>query len=1187
MERPAASDRTSSKRFPLAEQQPKTGPMPSREIKSVNVLAGPSSRLPLHESLDLENDLSAGDKTGGKAQIIENKHIAAVVEEATKDPKRDSQLSTASKVSTTAKNKRKTHVGPWQLGRTLGKGATGRVRLAKHALTGQAAAIKIVSKKSAALVQSASMAQMDKDDTLPTNVASLRTMPFGIEREVVIMKLIEHPNVINLYDVWENRGELYLVLEYVAGGELFEYVSCYGALPEEEAVRLFRQIMGGLSYCHRFNICHRDLKPENILLDSGRNIKLADFGMAALQPANQLLSTSCGSPHYAAPEIIYGHKYRGDKADIWSVGIILFAMLNGFLPFDGGDLTSTLRLVKKGDYFLPPSLSVEASDLIQRILQKKPEDRISMAGIWAHPLIKKYEKYHTGRLGQGSLVGPAPPLSTEECGHRIQRRGDIDVEILRNLQTLWHGEKQEELVKKLMSDEPNHEKLFYRALIKFREDQLENYPGDPLQHSASDYHHATKKTPAKRGANGKTRGHNKRHSQFSIASDGGDKRDNYYKNATSSTTKGSYDPYRSSRIAIVGSSTDLATVIIRRGLAASRARNESCANSLRHSVVSRLQSELSSVASDDPAKLIHQERHSYSTTSRSSFASSRRERVMKPTSYRRHVSFHHKLQRSSGDRTSKERLTAHQIIMSQDVQTKSRDTNQGLSSSQSDPSLLTHPQDIQQREPIPDLDMQRSSVTSRYWKDEARKASSELGKICEEAFNRSSVSSSEVSQQPVTPLSTYGDTATSRVPSKISNRPLPETPPEALRVQTMRKLTEARQRIIDQWGDSDPEILVDIITNLNRRIETEKIKGRSIESAASDPAWQNSSHPATIRQQHQPVTANTMDCLTSSDQDDSVNRTVSSPVTLNRTLQDTTIWMVSSDPITPIPAIEPLQIRKTRYLQINSLPGGSSESIGSAYQRGGYDPCSNRRTGLDTIEENPKLPRKRGVNPPTGARKWSWLGKRSSNSLDGTPPTPPKKNSQEKPLKPAMERQLLETSVSIASSSFAKTRSITNEADEVQATTEKEQKWFQKMFGKSNKPKENLTHLTIEHEMVNDLSDEEYNTTSRDGLPDQQVSKTLRKSFPPATSVDAAATPIQITQNWFAKFFHIKPANRVICLQLSEAKARKEIITILKAWKKYGLRDVVVEKGGSGDVVRGRVDAQNCESPIKSFHCQD
>ena len=161
--------------------------------------------MPHHESLKPEGNLTFRNNPEPLA-AAENKRILAIAQDETTNSNRNSAISTASSVST--KSRRKTHVGPWQLGRTLGKGATGRVRLAKHALTGQAAAIKIVSKKSAALVQSASMAQMDKDASTPTSPAGFRMMPFGIEREVVIMKLIEHPNVINLYDVWENRGEL-------------------------------------------------------------------------------------------------------------------------------------------------------------------------------------------------------------------------------------------------------------------------------------------------------------------------------------------------------------------------------------------------------------------------------------------------------------------------------------------------------------------------------------------------------------------------------------------------------------------------------------------------------------------------------------------------------------------------------------------------------------------------------------------------------------------------------------------------------------------------------------------------------------------------------------------------------------------------------------------------------------------
>lgn len=241
------------------------------------------------------------------------------------------------------------------------------------------------------------------------------------------------------------------MLEYVEGGELFKYVSEKGPLAEEEAVRLFRQIIAALGYCHRFNICHRDLKPENILLDSNHNIKLADFGMAALQPAGHWLNTSCGSPHYAAPEIIYGRKYRGDKADMWSCGIILYALLTGYLPFDGGDLQRTLRLVKKGDYMIPSELSDEAADLIQRILQKRPDDRISMQSIWLHPLFTKYEKLHNAMIDH--YVGPPPALSVNDCGKPLSSQQDIDLDILRNLQTLWHDVKPNDLVQRLLSIE--------------------------------------------------------------------------------------------------------------------------------------------------------------------------------------------------------------------------------------------------------------------------------------------------------------------------------------------------------------------------------------------------------------------------------------------------------------------------------------------------------------------------------------------------------------------------------------------------------------------------------------------------------------------------------------------------------------------------------------------------------------
>lgn len=246
----------------------------------------------------------------------------------------------------------------------------------------------------------------------------------------------------------------YLVLEYVQGGELFDYVSSRGRLQEHEAVRLFRQMIAGLSYCHRLGICHRDLKPENILLDKDCNIKLADFGMATLQASGQMLRTSCGSPHYASPEIISGHRYSGAKADIWSVGVILYAMLAGTLPFDcGGDMDALMRTIRKGRYVMQPWFTPEAQDLIQRILVVNPHDRISMDEIWEHKLLKKYERYLLNMFGPTNIgVRPSPDLTEEECGERITSEAHIQPELLRNVQTLWHSTDPKTVLRRVMSE---------------------------------------------------------------------------------------------------------------------------------------------------------------------------------------------------------------------------------------------------------------------------------------------------------------------------------------------------------------------------------------------------------------------------------------------------------------------------------------------------------------------------------------------------------------------------------------------------------------------------------------------------------------------------------------------------------------------------------------------------------------
>ena len=196
-------------------------------------------------------------------------------------------------------------IGPYRLVKTLGIGTTGKVKLAINQETKQEVAIKIISK---------------------TIFQQKPKLQEKIQREIALMRLIEHSHLLKLVDVLESPNHLYIVLEYASRGELFDYLVERHSLSPEVALRFFRQIICGLEYLHTLGICHRDLKPENILLDEQCNIKIADFGFARFLKSN-IADTSCGSPHYAAPEVIRGESYDGRAADIWSCGVILYALL--------------------------------------------------------------------------------------------------------------------------------------------------------------------------------------------------------------------------------------------------------------------------------------------------------------------------------------------------------------------------------------------------------------------------------------------------------------------------------------------------------------------------------------------------------------------------------------------------------------------------------------------------------------------------------------------------------------------------------------------------------------------------------------------------------------------------------------------------------------------------------------------
>ncbi|KAM9571225.1 MAP/microtubule affinity-regulating kinase 3-like isoform 18-T18 [Salvelinus alpinus] len=244
------------------------------------------------------------------------------------------------------------HVGNYRLLKTIGKGNFAKVKLARHILTGREVAIKII----------------DKTQLNPNSLQKLF-------REVRIMKILNHPNIVKLFEVIETERTLYLVMEYASGGEVFDYLVAHGRMKEKEARAKFRQIVSAVQYCHQKHIVHRDLKAENLLLDADMNIKIADFGFSNEFTMGNKLDTFCGSPPYAAPELFQGKKYDGPEVDVWSLGVILYTLVSGSLPFDGQNLKELRERVLRGKYRIPFYMSTDCENLLKRFLVLNPAKR--------------------------------------------------------------------------------------------------------------------------------------------------------------------------------------------------------------------------------------------------------------------------------------------------------------------------------------------------------------------------------------------------------------------------------------------------------------------------------------------------------------------------------------------------------------------------------------------------------------------------------------------------------------------------------------------------------------------------------------------------------------------------------------------------------------------------------------------
>ncbi|KAK1278584.1 CBL-interacting protein kinase 1 [Acorus gramineus] len=253
-------------------------------------------------------------------------------------------------------------LGKYELGRTLGEGNFGKVKYARDVESGRPFAVKILEKK---------------------RILALK-IDEQIKREIGTLKLLKHPNVVRLYEVLASKTNIYMVLEYVTGGELFDKIASKGRLSEAEGRKLFQQLIDAISYCHDKGVFHRDLKPENLLIDAKGNIKISDFGLSAVPQHlgnDGLLHTTCGSPNYVAPEVLANRGYNGAMSDVWSCGVILYVILTGYLPFDDRNLAVLYQKIFKGDTQIPRCLSPSAKNLIRRILDPNPKTRITVAGI--------------------------------------------------------------------------------------------------------------------------------------------------------------------------------------------------------------------------------------------------------------------------------------------------------------------------------------------------------------------------------------------------------------------------------------------------------------------------------------------------------------------------------------------------------------------------------------------------------------------------------------------------------------------------------------------------------------------------------------------------------------------------------------------------------------------------------------
>jgi serine/threonine protein kinase len=311
-------------------------------------------------------------------------------------------------------------VSHYAVGKTIGEGTFGKVKKGIHKLTGVPVAIKILEKD-----KIVDLADVER-----------------VKREIHILIRIDHPNVIRLYEVIDSPKHIFLIMEFAPGGELFDHIVACGRVKEREACRFLHQIVNGVDYCHKQGVIHRDLKPENLLLDKITGIKIVDFGLGNLAQEGTLLKTACGSPCYAAPEMIAGKRYHGPGVDMWSLGVILFALLCGYLPFEDANTTKLYEKIMGGHYELPDFLSQGGADLIQKLLTTDPKRRFTVAQVRKHPwYASQAVKTDPSNLWATSRSDD-PAFAAFYEGYSKDDPQEVDADILRHMVMIGYNRQQ-------------------------------------------------------------------------------------------------------------------------------------------------------------------------------------------------------------------------------------------------------------------------------------------------------------------------------------------------------------------------------------------------------------------------------------------------------------------------------------------------------------------------------------------------------------------------------------------------------------------------------------------------------------------------------------------------------------------------------------------------------------------------